>query len=68
MRPHIGALVLAGHGVPYVLTEAQIERGKSIVSFYLPPAHGFGCPRPPSAYARAEFTVNHSETGATPHA
>ena len=63
MRPHIGALTLAGHGAPYCLTAAQIERGKSIVSFYLPPAHGFGCPRPPSAYARAEFTHSNSVSG-----
>lgn len=66
LRPHLGALTLAGHGAPYTLTTAQIERGKSIVSFYMPPAHGFGCPRPPSCYARAEFAPGVSAKSVAP--
>ncbi len=62
MRPHLGTLTLAGHGAPYVLSETQIARGTSIVSFYVPPSHGFGCPRPPSAYARPEFAPSPSAT------
>ena len=51
MRAHRGLLVLPGHGECFVLDDARIDKGKEIVSFYIPSGHGLGLPRAPSHYA-----------------
>ena len=46
LRPHCGKLACAGHGEPYQLTESVLNRAIEIASFYIPPDHGLGMPRP----------------------
>lgn len=45
MREFIGMTVCPGHGAPFTLTAAQIDTAITTVEFYLPYAHGYGCPR-----------------------
>lgn len=45
MREFVGMTVYPGHGAPYILTTEQIDTARSTVEFYLPYAHGYGCPR-----------------------
>lgn len=46
LRPHVGKLICCGHGAPYILTDAILNRAIEIASFYIPPEHGLGLPRP----------------------
>ena len=52
MREHVGRLVLPGHGAPYLLEESQIDTARRAAEFYIPPEHGLGTPRVPSAYPK----------------
>jgi hydroxyacylglutathione hydrolase len=57
MRPHIGKLALAGHGEPYILTEAILKIASDAAAFYIPGAHGMGSPRAPSLYGLARGEI-----------
>lgn len=46
LRRHRGKLACSGHGAPYGIADAIIDRAVEIASFHIPPEHGMGIPRP----------------------
>jgi glyoxylase-like metal-dependent hydrolase (beta-lactamase superfamily II) len=46
LRPHVGKMVCAGHGMPFVLEDAVLDKAIEILKFHIPPEHGMGIPRP----------------------